>query len=112
MRVVQGMSLALVAALSLGVAAQAASEADEASAKKAPRAAAGTPSEAAAKKPAPKKAAPKAAAKPAKKGKEVAPGVTRSENAKDVPVIRDAQGNPIPTWPEAYDVSSAMGKKK
>ena len=104
MKVVQGVSLALAAALSLCGAARGASDAE--------KAAAGTPSETAAKKPVPKKAAPKPAAKPAKKGKEIAPGVTHYKNAKDVPLIRDAQGNPIPISPEAYDVSSAMAKKK
>ncbi len=106
MKVVPWMSLALAAALSLGAAAQAVPEADKAAAKKP------GPKAAPAKAPAKKKPAAKSA-KPARRpGKEVAPGVTRYDNAKDAPVIRDAHGNVIPTSPEAYDVSSATGKKK
>ena len=105
MRIVPWMSLALAAALSLGAVAQGAPDAGEAAAKPLPKAAP--------KKAPAKKHAPKQAAKPAKpEAKEIAPGLTRYKNAKDAPTIRDAQGNINPTSPEAYDVSSAMGKKK
>jgi len=74
------------------------------------------PKKAEPKKAEPKKAAPKKSAPakaPAKKPpQQVAPGVTRYSDPKDVPVMRDAQGNVIPSSPDAYDVSSATGKKK
>ena|SRR5689334_11530041 len=63
------------------------------------------------KKTEPKKADAKKPPQPPKK-ETVAPGITRYSNPKDVPVMRDSQGNVIPTSPDAYDVSSATGGKK
>jgi hypothetical protein len=68
-----------------------------------------------AKKPLAKKAPPKKA--PAKKQEAAkkpaaAPTVTVYKNDPNAPIVRDKQGNIIPTNPEAYDVSSAVGKKK
>ena len=59
------------------------------------------------KKPAPKKkeAAQKPPAPPS------APKVTVYKNSPNPPTLRDKDGNIIPTNPDAYDVSSAMGKK-
>ena len=66
------------------------------------------------KKPVTKKVVPKKTP-PAKKEtaqKAVAPPkVTVYKNDPKAPVIRDKQGNVVPTNPEAYDVSSAVGKK-
>ena len=66
------------------------------------------------KKPAAKKVVPKKTP-PAKKEtaqKAVAPPkVTVYKNDPKAPIIRDKQGNVVPTNPEAYDVSSAVGKK-
>ena len=66
------------------------------------------------KKPVTKKVVPKKTP-PAKKEtaqKAVAPSkVTVYKNDPKAPVIRDKQGNVVPTNPEAYDVSSAVGKK-
>lgn len=61
-----------------------------------------------AKRPAPKKkeAVQKTPAPPS------APKVTVYKNSPNPPVLRDKDGNIIPTNPDAYDVSSAMGKKK
>jgi outer membrane biosynthesis protein TonB len=63
------------------------------------------------KKTEPKKADAKKTSQPPKK-ETVAPGITRYSNQKDAPVMRDSQGNVIPTSPDAYDVSSATGGKK
>ncbi len=70
-----------------------------------------------AKKPAPKKpAAPKkpvAKPAPAKPAPPAAPNVTVYKSSQHVPpTLRDKEGNLIPTDPNAYDVSSATGKKK
>ena len=67
------------------------------------------------KKSEPKKSPPKKTdAKKAapSKPEHMAPGITRYSNSKDAPVLRDAQGNVIPSSPDAYDVSSATGGKK
>jgi hypothetical protein len=77
-----------------------------------------------AKKPAAKKAAAKksAAAKapikaqpmktPAKAPAAAAsPNVTVLKSGQRTPILRDKDGNVIPTSPDAYDVSSATGKK-
>ena len=42
----------------------------------------------------------------------IEPALTRYFSIKDVPEIRDADGNVIPTSPDAYDVSSATGERK
>ena len=67
-----------------------------------------------AKKVEPRKGDPKKTAPPkkvvAKKPAEPKK-VTVYKNDPNAPVIRDTQGNAIPTNPEAYDVSSAVGKK-
>jgi outer membrane biosynthesis protein TonB len=72
------------------------------------------PKKAEPKKTPPKKAPPKKAdaKKAPSKPEAVAPGMTRYSNSKDAPVLRDSQGNVIPTSPDAYDVSSATGGKK
>jgi hypothetical protein len=59
------------------------------------------------KKAAPKKAAAKPAQPPAN------PNVTVLKSSQKTPLtLRDKDGNVIPTHPDAYDVSSATGKKK
>jgi hypothetical protein len=67
-------------------------------------------------KAAPKKAAPpkkpvapKKAATPRKPAEP--PKTTVYKNDPNAPVIRDKDGNAVPTNPAAYDVSSAIGKK-
>ena len=77
-----------------------------------------------AKKPAPKKPAPpkkpaspkKPVAKPASKKPAppaAPPNVTVYKSSQNMPpTLRDKDGNLIPTNPDAYDVSSAVGKKK
>ena len=55
------------------------------------------------------------AKKPAPKKKEAAkakPEVRVYTNSANPPILRDKGGNIIPTNPDAYDVSSAIGKKK
>ena len=73
--------------------------------KPAPRKPAEPSKTAAPRKPAPPKkpAAPKKPAEP--------PKTTVYKNDPKAPVLHDKQGNVIPTNPEAYDVSSAVGKK-
>ena len=68
---------------------------------------------AAAKKPAPRKPAPKKpAAKPAPPAPAAKPNVTVLKSGQRSPItLRDKDGNVIPTSPDAYDVSSAVGKK-
>jgi hypothetical protein len=61
------------------------------------------------KKAAPKK--PDAPKKPAAPAKPSGP-TTVYMNDPRAPILRDKDGNPIPTNPNAYDVSSAAGKKK
>ncbi|HET7768074.1 MAG TPA: energy transducer TonB, partial [Chloroflexota bacterium] len=75
------------------------------------------PEPAAPKKVEAKKAEPKkkpAAKKPAAKTpevKKVAPGVTVYKDTPP-PTLRGKDGAPIPTTPDAYDVSSALPAKK
>jgi len=70
------------------------------------------------KKTEPKKAEPKktdakkAAPKKADLPRTAAPEVRVYKNSADAPVLRDKSGNVIPTDPNAYDISSATGKKK
>ena len=66
-----------------------------------------------AKKPAAKKADVKKAP-PRKKEvvKKATPEVKVYRNSANPPILRDKDGNVIPTNPSAYDVSSAIGKKK
>ena len=64
---------------------------------------------------APKKAPPKKA--PAKKVDEKAQstkqgGTVQKYEAGKAPVLKDAQGNTIPTSPDAYDISSASSSAK
>jgi hypothetical protein len=40
------------------------------------------------------------------------PNVTVFRNGERPPILRDKDGNVIPTSPDAFDVSSATGKKK
>ena len=68
------------------------------------------------RKPAPKKAEPKKPEPPKKPAAAPAP-VSNDPNvkiykagSKDIPKLRDKDGNVIPTNPEAYDVSSAKKK--
>ena len=66
------------------------------------------------KKPVTKKVVPTKApaAKKETAQKAVVPlKVTVYKNDPKAPIIRDKQGNVVPTNPEAYDVSSAVGKK-
>ena len=69
------------------------------------------------KKPAAKKVVPKkpaAAKKPAPKKAEpakMAPETRVYRNDPNAPTLYDKQGSVIPTNPNAYDVSSAIGKK-
>ena len=75
-----------------------------------------------AKKPAPKKPTPKKPAPPKKPvanpapkkpAPPAAPNVTVYKSSQNMPpTLRDKDGNLIPTNPDAYDVSSATGKKK
>ena len=58
-----------------------------------------------AKKPMPKKIV-------ASKKPPIPPKVTVYKNDPNAPILRDKDGNVIPTNPSAYDVSSAIGKKK
>jgi hypothetical protein len=90
----------------LTLAAQGAATSDEAKAKKTETKKAET------KKNEAKKTAPKkAAAKPAQPSAN--PEVTVLKSSQATPLtLRDKDGNVIPTRPEAYDVSSATGKKK
>ncbi|MGZ5661494.1 MAG: hypothetical protein ACXWG6_09020, partial [Usitatibacter sp.] len=64
------------------------------------------------KKPAaPKK--PAAAAAPKPPAPSGPPNVTVYRSSQKMPpTLRDKEGNLIPTSPDAYDVSSAVGKKK
>ena len=118
MRIDPILLAALAASLPLTAAAQAAAPADTekkaAAAKKdaapkkdAPAKDAKAPPKAPPKMP-PKKADPKKVDKG--RTQQVNPNVTIYRDAKDAPVMRDKQGNVIPTDPNAYDVSSAVKK--
>ncbi len=132
MRALQAMILGLGLA-SAGAWAQVAVDAAKpAAAAKAPAdaKAAEAPKKAEPKKPAPKKPAPKKTepkktepkktetrkAEPPKKAATPAPAPTDPNvkvfkaGSKDAPILRDKQGNVIPTNPDAYDVSSATKK--
>jgi hypothetical protein len=79
-----------------------------------------TPKKTEPKKPAPRKTEPKKTApkkaEPPKKAATPAPVSTDPNvkvfkaGSKDAPILRDKQGNVIPTNPDAYDVSSATKK--
>jgi len=102
-------------AISLGATAQAPQAVTDDPAKKAvPKKA--EPKKAEPKKAKPPKAAPKKVdAKPAPKRPlppTLAPEVRVYKNSADAPTLRDKSGNVIPTNPNDYDVSSAVGKKK
>jgi glucose/arabinose dehydrogenase len=106
---------ALLALTPPALLAQTPSAADDA--KKAAPAKAPAKKKAEPKKADPKKEAPKkVAAKPADKKAAVPPlpqNITVLKNSKTTPLtLRDKDGNIIPTNPDAYDVSSATGKKK
>ena len=77
-------------------------------------AAAQTVTEEPAKKPVAKKVEAKKPAPPKKVVAKKSPEskkVTVYKNDPNAPVIRDKDGNAVPTNPGAYDVSSAIGKK-
>ena len=100
--------LAAFVALSFGASAQAVTDAPPTKTEPPKKAAAKKvePKKTEAKKPAPAKkpAAPKKPPTP--------PKTTVYKNDPNAPILRDKQGNVIPTDPNAYDVSSAVGPKK
>ena len=105
--------MAALVALSFGASAQAVTDAPPAKTEPPKKAAAkkAEPKKTEAKKTEVKKPAPPKKP-PASKAPPAPTKTTVYKNDPNAPILRDKQGNVIPTDPNAYDVSSAVGPKK